>query len=85
MAKDNPGVRESADARDQLRPTERHLMIVSGWGAATNRGKVRPVNEDALLADPPLFVVADGMGGHAAGDVASRLGDRPVRRPRGSR
>jgi serine/threonine protein phosphatase PrpC len=31
------------------------------------------VNEDALLAYPPVFLVADGMGGHDAGDVASRL------------
>lgn len=46
-------------------------MTVMGWGAVTDRGLVRGVNEDALLADPPVFVVADGMGGHAAGDVAS--------------
>jgi serine/threonine protein phosphatase PrpC len=42
-------------------------------GAATDIGLVREVNEDAFLAAPPVYVVADGMGGHEGGDVASAI------------
>jgi len=44
-----------------------------GHGAATAIGRVRRVNEDSYLALPSLYVVADGMGGHGSGDVASAL------------
>lgn len=40
-------------------------------GAKSDVGRVRAANEDSYLVHEPLFVVADGMGGHIAGDVAS--------------
>jgi PPM family protein phosphatase len=43
------------------------------YGACSEIGLVREVNEDSMLHDPPLFAVADGMGGHLAGDVASQM------------
>ena len=43
------------------------------WGAATDTGRVRTENEDAYVAEQLVFGVADGMGGHAAGEVASAI------------
>jgi PPM family protein phosphatase len=42
-------------------------------GVATSTGHVRLVNEDSYLALAPVYAIADGMGGHGAGDLASAL------------
>lgn len=43
------------------------------WGAASDTGRVRSNNEDNLFVSDGLFVVADGMGGHRGGEVASQI------------
>lgn len=52
---------------------ERAGSTVLEYSAASHVGLVRSVNEDSFLAGPPVFVVADGMGGHERGDVAAAL------------
>ena len=42
-------------------------------GVATDTGRVRDHNEDAFIVEPPLYAIADGMGGANAGEVASQL------------
>ena len=49
------------------------------WGATTNPGLVRTENEDTYVTEPMVFAVADGMGGHQAGEVASALAASIVR------
>ncbi|MEY2849647.1 MAG: hypothetical protein RI885_2314 [Actinomycetota bacterium] len=52
-------------------PDRDDVSVTLAWGAATDVGLRRRHNEDSYLAESPVFVVADGMGGHAAGDIAS--------------
>ena len=46
-------------------------VLELSWAAITDTGRRREVNQDAMFASYPLFVVADGMGGHVGGEIAS--------------
>jgi serine/threonine protein phosphatase PrpC len=54
-------------------------MVELRWGAATHPGMIREQNEDDYVAEGHVFAVADGMGGHQAGEIASELAARTIR------
>jgi PPM family protein phosphatase len=58
--------------------------LIGRVAAVTDPGRTRRHNEDSYVIDPPLFAIADGMGGAQAGEVASRLATAALKESAGN-
>lgn len=62
---------ENAVRRRIRLSSETDTEIELSWHAVTHVGRRRETNQDSYVVSPPIFAIADGMGGHSAGEIAS--------------
>jgi serine/threonine protein phosphatase PrpC len=75
------GIASDASGRER---TEVRSVTIAQLGYGTDTGKKRRRNEDDYVVEPPLFAIADGMGGAQAGELASSLAAGAVREDEGA-